>query len=212
MFCPRCGRETESEGKFCQWCGGDMRAAPPKAVLRKKVGDVSTEKYAGLARRIGSAFIDLIFLVIFDLILMGVVTIVSGILLRPSPFSEALLQITQYSRHVPRTDGYGNVINAVVPNQLLFSAVVLFLIVPWIYFAYLESSRNQATLGKLAVRIAVTDMKGNRITFARATLRFFAMFLSWITLCVGFIIPAFTRYKQGLHDIIAGTLMFLQEN
>ncbi len=211
MFCPRCGRETESEGKFCQWCGGDMRAAPPKAVLRKKVGDVSTEKYAGLARRIGSAFIDLIFLVIFDLILMGVVTVASGILLRPSPFSEALLQITQYSRHVPRTDGYGNVVNAVVPNQLLFSFVVLFLIVPWIYFAYLESSRNQATLGKLAVRIAVTDMKGNRITFARATLRFFAMFLSWITLCVGFIIPAFTRYKQGLHDIIAGTLMFLQE-
>lgn len=211
MFCPRCGKETESEGKFCQWCGGDMRAAPPRAVLRKKVGEISTEQYAGLARRLGSAFIDLIFLVIFDLILVGVVTVASGILLRPSPFSEALLQITQYSRHIPRTDAYGNVINAVVPNQILFSAAVLILFVPWIYFAYLESSRNQATLGKLAARIAVTDMKGNRITFARATLRFFAMFLSWVTLCVGFIIPAFTRYKQSLHDIIAGTLMFRQD-
>jgi uncharacterized RDD family membrane protein YckC len=210
MYCPRCGKETENEGRYCQWCGADTRVAPPAAVLRKKVGDISTEKFAGLGRRIGSGIIDIIFLVLFDLIIVGAITSISWLLQRPSPVSEAVLMLNQYYRHVPRTDAYGNVVNAAVPPQILFSAGLLLLIVPWFYFAYLESSRNQATLGKMVTRIAVTDTQGNRITFARATLRFFAMFLSWITFCIGFLIPAFTRNRQGLHDIIAGTLMFLQ--
>jgi uncharacterized RDD family membrane protein YckC len=82
--------------------------------------------------------------------------------------------------------------------------------VPWIYTAYLESSSNQSTLGKLAVRAAVTDMQGNRITFSRATLRFFGKILCIFTLFIGFLIIAFTGYKQGLHDKIAGTLVFRQ--
>ncbi len=211
MYCPKCGRETESGGRFCQWCGADTRVAPPRAVLRKKVGDISTEKYAGLGRRIGSGLVDILFLILFDLIAVGIISSISSFLQRPCPISESIVMLYQYYRHVPRTDAYGNVVNAAIPSQIIFSAGILFLLIPWIYFAWLESSRNQATLGKLVARIAVTDMQGSRITFARATLRFFAMSLSFLTLCVGFIIPAFTRYKQGLHDIIAGTLMFRQD-
>jgi len=211
MYCPKCGRETESGGRFCQWCGADTRVAPPKAVIRKKVGDISTEKYAGLGRRIASGIIDILFLIVFDLIVAGFLTVLAWFMQRVSPISESVLMLYQYYRHVPRTDAYGNAVNTAVPSQILLSAGIFLLLVPWLYFAYLESSRNQATLGKLAVRIAVTDMQGNRITFARATLRFFAMSLSFFTLCVGFIIPAFTRYKQGLHDMVAGTLIFRQE-
>lgn len=211
MYCPKCGRETESGGRFCQWCGADTRVAPPKAVMRKKVGDISTEKFAGLGRRIASGLIDILFLIIFDLIVAGILAVIASFMQRASPLSESVLMLYQYYRHVPRTDVYGNPVNAAVPSQVILSAGLLFLIVPWLYFAYLESSRNQATLGKLAVRIAVTDMQGNRITFARATLRFFAMSLSFLTLCVGFVIPAFTRYRQGLHDMVAGTLIFRQE-
>ncbi|HUU75367.1 MAG TPA: RDD family protein [Methanoregulaceae archaeon] len=211
MYCPKCGRETEQSGKFCQWCGTDLKSAPPRSILRRKVGTVSTDRHAGLGGRFLAAVIDLLFLVLIDFFVIGVITTLAWLFTRPSPVSEAFVMLMQYYRHIPRTDGYGNVVNAVVPTQLLVTAGLLLIIVPWLYFGYLESSKNQATLGKIALRIAVTDMNGNRITFARATLRFFAKIISVLTLFVGFIIIAFTRRKQGLHDIIAGCLMFYQK-
>lgn len=210
MFCPKCGKDTEQSGKYCQWCGTELKAAQPRLIFRKKSGAVSTERFAGLAGRFLAAIVDLLFLVFIDLVMVGLVTTLAWLFARPSPVSEAVIMLMQYYHHIPRTDGYGNVVNAVVPTQILVVAGLLLVIVPWLYFAYLESSKNQATLGKMALRIAVTDLQGNRITFARATLRFFAKIVSVLTLFVGFIIIAFTRYKQGLHDMIAGCLMFSQ--
>jgi uncharacterized RDD family membrane protein YckC len=77
----------------------------------------------------------------------------------------------------------------------------------WLYASLLESSSYQATLGKMALGLKVTDLEGHRISFARATGRHFAKILSGLLLCVGFIMVGFTRYKQGLHDMIAGTLV-----
>ncbi len=82
----------------------------------------------------------------------------------------------------------------------------------WLYFAVLESSKLQATLGKLAVGVVVTDLAGERISFLRATGRYFAMFLSGLTLCIGFMMVGWTRRKQGLHDKIAGTLVYKTRN
>ena len=53
----------------------------------------------------------------------------------------------------------------------------------------------------------VTDLYGNRISFARATGRHFAKFISGLMLGFGFLMVAFTERKQGLHDIVAGTLV-----
>jgi uncharacterized RDD family membrane protein YckC len=53
----------------------------------------------------------------------------------------------------------------------------------------------------------VTDLHGNRISFARATGRHFAKILSTMILFIGFIMVGFTERKQGLHDILAGTLV-----
>jgi uncharacterized RDD family membrane protein YckC len=75
------------------------------------------------------------------------------------------------------------------------------------YFAGMESSTWQATLGKKALGLVVTDVSGNRITFMRGVGRYFAKFLSAIILFIGFIMVAFTERKQGLHDILAGTLV-----
>lgn len=77
----------------------------------------------------------------------------------------------------------------------------------WIYAAALESSAHQATLGKMALGLKVTDLKGKRITFLRATGRHFAKYLSAAILCIGFLMIAFTKKKQGLHDILAETLV-----
>jgi uncharacterized RDD family membrane protein YckC len=87
---------------------------------------------------------------------------------------------------------------------------ILFLFIfatPWLYFALMESSPKQATLGKMAVGIKVTDMNGKRIGFGRATGRHFAKILSGIILGIGYLMIAFTEKKQGLHDIMSGCLV-----
>jgi uncharacterized RDD family membrane protein YckC len=75
------------------------------------------------------------------------------------------------------------------------------------YYGLMESSAAQATLGKQAVGIKVTDLHGRRISFGRAVGRFFASYLSLFIFCIGYLMVAFTQRKQGLHDMIAGTLV-----
>jgi uncharacterized RDD family membrane protein YckC len=80
--------------------------------------------------------------------------------------------------------------------------------IAWLYFALLESSKFQGTVGKLALGIIVTDMEGNKISFGRATGRYFGKLLSAFILLIGYIMAGFTEKKQALHDIIAGTLVW----
>ena len=80
-------------------------------------------------------------------------------------------------------------------------------IIPWLYYALMEASSKQATLGKMALGIKVTDEAGNRISFGKATGRHFGKILSALILYIGYIMIAFTGKKQGLHDILAGTLV-----
>lgn len=75
------------------------------------------------------------------------------------------------------------------------------------YFVGFESSSYQATPGKMALGLIVTDLNGQRITPGKAVGRYFAKILSSMILLIGFIMIAFTERKQGLHDIIAGTLV-----
>jgi len=77
----------------------------------------------------------------------------------------------------------------------------------YLYYALMESSSHQATVGKIALGIKVTDLDGNPITFWRAFGRSVAKILSAITLFIGYIMAAFTERKQALHDKIANTLV-----
>lgn len=81
----------------------------------------------------------------------------------------------------------------------------------WLYFAVMESSAKQATLGKMAIGLVVTDQNDNRLTFGRATARYFAKWLSSILLMIGYIMAAFTKKKQALHDMIAGTVVYQRQ-
>lgn len=87
---------------------------------------------------------------------------------------------------------------------------IIGIIVGWLYFALMESSSNQATLGKMVLKIIVTDEAGNRISFARATGRSFAKYISSLILLIGYFMIGFTKKKQGLHDIIAKTLVVVK--
>src|SRR5919198_3528125 len=81
------------------------------------------------------------------------------------------------------------------------AGMIVSLFGPWLYEAFMLSSEWQATVGKRAMSIVVTATDGTRISFARATGRHFAKYISALILGVGFIMAAFTAKKQALHDI-----------
>jgi len=89
--------------------------------------------------------------------------------------------------------------------NIIFTPLVL--IITWCYFSGMESSPLQATLGKLLVGIYVTDLEKKRISFGKATGRFFGKIISAIILTVGYWFAGFTEKKQALHDLIAGCLV-----
>jgi uncharacterized RDD family membrane protein YckC len=100
-----------------------------------------------------------------------------------------------------------SVVSGLVAAITLGAGVVLSFFAPWLYEAFMLSSEWQATVGKRAMSIVVTGADGGRITFARATGRHFAKYLSACILGIGFIMAAFTSKKQALHDFIAETFV-----
>jgi uncharacterized RDD family membrane protein YckC len=91
---------------------------------------------------------------------------------------------------------------------LVMVFVIISILIQWLYHAYLESGEKQATWGKQVMGLYVTDLTGNRITFGRASGRFFAKIVSgMIPLGIGYIMAGFTERKQALHDMIASCLV-----
>ncbi len=137
--------------------------------------------YAGFWLRFGAYFIDslILGLVSIPLLVVLIVIVLNGTVDPESP--------------------------AVTALQLLFNAFSW--LAGWLYFAWMESSSWQATLGKRAVGLRVTDMDGNRISFGRATGRYFGKLLSGFICSIGYIMAAFTEKRQALHDMLASTLV-----
>lgn len=88
-----------------------------------------------------------------------------------------------------------------------FGMIFLLIIMYYLYFAIMESSKYQATLGKLAVGTIVTDMDGERISFGKALGRNLGKIISGMTCYVGYLMPLWTDKQQTLHDIMANCLV-----
>lgn len=139
-----------------------------------------------------------------------VAVLIDGILLSvvSNIFTFAFFQTTSFTQ--PKIDPYGDE-NPLAQLMSIYvdmmPSIILGAVINWLYYAYMESSANQATLGKMALNLKVTDLNGERISFGRATGRHFAKYLSSLTLLIGYVMAAFTERKQALHDIVAGTLV-----
>ena len=229
MFCPKCGKETDASGKYCQWCGAAIEAAPAKqAVTAPPEAEEGPEvgPYAGLGRRFVAWIVDTILIVILGIIVIAFFNLISGfkylyyIVVSHAPVS-SLTPAGTYDA------AFGPIIAAVG---------VFFIIVPWLYYAGFESSRSQATPGKVLMHFMVTDLAGNRASFARATVRFigiffFGLFIPLLIIVLGsliigltigaviaviiiflnFLMIGLTKKRQALHDKIAGCLVLLQD-
>ena len=109
----------------------------------------------------------------------------------------SLSQIERRNEVVPVL---GSILFLILFYVLLFAGL-------WLYYAIMESSSWQATLGKKALNLQVTDLDGRRISFGRASGRFFGKLISGMILNIGYIMAGFTEKKQALHDMIAGCLV-----
>jgi uncharacterized RDD family membrane protein YckC len=85
--------------------------------------------------------------------------------------------------------------------------LLLIQLVSWLYFATFESSPWQATPGKKVLGLRVTDLEGKRLSFIRASGRYFGKLISWLLLGLGFVLAGFTEKKQALHDMLASCLV-----
>jgi uncharacterized RDD family membrane protein YckC len=203
MFCPKCGKETDASGKFCQWCGADIGSLPPvnPVVTQEEEEGPDIGVYAGLGRRFVAFIVDIIIILLFDLVAMAVLGLMRGI--QNSYF--------YFVQHVPVDQLTTEGTMAAMLGSVIAAYGIVLIVIPWLYFAGFESSRSQATPGKLLMHIVVTDMTGNKPTFARVTLRHFAKFVSALIIFIGFLMIGLTLKRQGLHDKIAGCLVLLQD-
>lgn len=129
-------------------------------------------------------------------------SIVNSVLLVPFFVAVGITTVKQESMTEEEAVGAGI---ALIVTYL--GAMVGQFVIGWLYSALMECSRYQGTLGKIILGIRVTDLSGQRIGFGRATGRYFGKILSAMIFCVGFLMVAFTEKKQGLHDMVASTLV-----
>ncbi|MGA2919424.1 RDD family protein [Methanoregula sp.] len=202
MFCPKCGKETDASGKFCQWCGADIESIQQRPVATPEEDEgPEVGVYAGLGRRLIAFIVDFILVLIAGGIAIAFFSLSNG--LKYAYF----MTVSGVSYH-DLTEA-GTLDAALGPIVAAFG--MFFVIVPWLYFAGFESSRSQATPGKVLMSLVVTDLEGNKPSFARTTLRFFGKYISALIIFIGFIMIGFTKKHQGLHDRIAGCLVLLQD-
>jgi uncharacterized RDD family membrane protein YckC len=188
LDCPKCGALVEDGALSCGACGQDMRspATQEEGSLQGRFRAASKPvKYAGFWLRLAAYVIDSF--------LLGFV--LGNLLLRP---------LMGRPGGIP-TDNPWVLFTDTSPQ--ITALLLLFLMANWVYFALMESSPWRATLGKKLLGLEVTDLNGNRISFARASGRFFGKLISSMTFLIGFLMAGFTAKKQALHDILASCLV-----
>ena len=84
---------------------------------------------------------------------------------------------------------------------------VFSLVIGFLYFVMMESSKYQGTFGKVALGLKVVDQDGMPLSFGKAALRYVGKMVSGIILGIGYLIAAFNPRKQALHDMIASTFV-----
>jgi uncharacterized RDD family membrane protein YckC len=199
IYCNRCGSQNSALAKFCANCGTPFSAdlQPPVAVTPEislpPQGPVPPPVYPAPSPRSHYAGFWLRFVaVVIDGILVGVFVV---------PFSLMMSFAIGLAGRGVSMPGIGiNLVSFVV--RFVFGALV-----KWIYEASMESSSRQATVGKMALALKVTDLEGRRISLARASGRVFGKYLSAMILFIGYLMAGFTERKQALHDMMAGTLV-----
>lgn len=199
VFCSQCGTSNNASSRFCQKCGASM-AAGASAITPVSATTVSSGPAAAVmavapGQQYGGFWIRFLAMIIDHLILNAAFLPIASMF---GLFHFAAL---------------GRIDHEIEPGDIavlfagLSSLFALLFVGQWLYEALLTSSAWQATVGKKILGLKVTDDSGNRISFGRATGRYFSKIISGMILYIGFIMAGFTDRKKALHDMIAGTVV-----
>ncbi|HKV63926.1 MAG TPA: RDD family protein [Candidatus Acidoferrum sp.] len=215
MYCSKCGALIAASAAFCSNCGQAFPVAvavprPPSTSVAVAVpvaggipaipayavsGSVPRVEYAGF-------WLRLVALVIDNVILgFGFVLIVIP-----------LIFLTGFRRFFDQfhPDEALNDAGIFMLIVFFFLAATGALLFTWLYHALMECSEWQATVGKKALGMVVTDLAGQRVSFGRATARHFGKIITNLVsfgIGLGYLMAAFTEKKQALHDMLAGCLV-----
>jgi uncharacterized RDD family membrane protein YckC len=202
FFCNKCGTLNTVGSQFCSHCGASTSPTPgvgPAAASSSpnpaSPSSVPATSYRAAAPVVGvgyGGFWIRVVAAIVDGVLLRVVVAPVGMIFGGLGLAGGMMTGMPHM-------GFGLLGGGITIVLVLFGS--------WLYEAFMESSSYQATLGKMIFGMKVTDLNGNRISFERATGRHFAKWLSGMLLCIGFIMVGLTERKQGLHDLLAGTLV-----
>lgn len=217
IFCSQCGTPNLTTARFCQKCGGTVvllgtgaavapsapaAVAPASPYPGRPVGaqgmPPTPTMAAGQAMMVSpyGGFWIRVLAQLLDIVLVGLVIVPIGLVIAGSAMAAVV--------HLGPNPAPEQVLPIILP--MFFILIPVILGICWLYDAITTSSKMEGTVGKRIVSVRVTDLNGRRIGFGRASGRFFAKFLSQF-LYIGYIMVAFTEKKQGLHDMIAGTLV-----
>jgi uncharacterized RDD family membrane protein YckC len=183
MYCTQCGTQNPDDAKFCHHCGTGLVAE----------GALAPVAYAGFWRRFVAYVIDRLILGIPSGILVLVFLVPS------------LLGMVKCCCD-PECIPFG-ILSFVVSWVWLILVIVAGHL---LYFAWFESSRFQATPGKMLLGIVVTDVKGQRVWFLRALGRNLGKIISHMIFNIGFLMAGVTARKQALHDMLADCLLVMK--
>jgi len=164
--------------------------APPAARLQRAdtwvAGDAGEVVPAGFLRRWAAVFIDYLILGVSFQVISMVVTMFMAVGAASLGGAEAM---------------------STAMLGMLGLLYAIYFTIAGLYFSLFESSVSQATPGKMALGIKVTDANGQRLSMGHALGRWFSALLSYLTLYIGFFMAGFTERKRALHDMVAGTLV-----
>lgn len=226
MYCSRCGTASAENAAFCGNCGqplGEIPAQPAGAApipapvfaapgvaagappltapvvpppAYPAVAAPFGRAYAGFWLRLVAYIIDSILLLLGLGVCVGLVAAVLG-----AGFFRNLSHLGD------EVNGAPNVFGPIFVLAIL-GFMFVFIAATWLYYGWFESSEHQGTPGKMALGLIVTDTEGRRVTFARASGRYFSKIITGlIPFFIGYIMAGFTQRKQALHDMIASCLV-----
>jgi uncharacterized RDD family membrane protein YckC len=190
VFCEKCGTRASDTDDRCTLCGAPLPGRTPHAASVAALGvtaaahpQLRAPRYGGFWRRLMAVLLDAILLY----------------------FPAATVRVLM---GLPAINTF-NTMDADSTAAMMASAIEL--LIDWLYAAAMIASSHRATLGMMVMDLQVCDVHGRRISFSRATWRYFAQFLSLITAGLGYLMQLFTPRRQTLHDMLSSTVVVRPE-